>query len=61
MSTNPHSFRHISRANVQVKQTQGPGLSIAMVVIHRAGSVTTWTGRQQGRQQAIFCQLSSLN
>ena len=57
MSTNPHSFRHISRASVQVKQTQGPGLSIAMVVM----SVTTWTGRQQGRQQAIFCQLSSLN
>lgn len=42
MSTNPHSFQHISRASVQVKQTQGPGLSVAMVVIHRAGSVTTW-------------------
>ena len=25
-----------------MKQTQGSGVSIVMVVIHRAGSVTTW-------------------
>ncbi len=30
------------KAGVQVKQTQGLGVSIAMVVIHRVGSVTTW-------------------